>query len=62
MKEGGVKIVTGDPTPLQLSAWQRLWTLLLAPADTQNPVAEDKTATGFKGVHEASGATETARD
>jgi hypothetical protein len=58
VKEGGVKIVTGDPTPLQLSAWHRLWTLLLAPTKTKDPVTVDETATGSEGVHGASGPTE----
>jgi hypothetical protein len=62
VNEGGVKIVTGEPTPLQLSAWRKLWSRLLAPSEAKNPVAADETSTGAEGVPAASGATETTRD
>jgi hypothetical protein len=37
MKEDCLRIAAGEPTPMQLLAWQRLWALLLAPADSKSP-------------------------
>jgi hypothetical protein len=33
VKEHCLRIVAGEPTPLQLSAWRRLWAILLTPVD-----------------------------
>ena len=56
MKEDSLKITAGEPTPMQLVAWQRLWALLLAPVESKSPAtvnecgAESETATpGGKG-------------
>ena len=40
MKEDCLRIVAGEPTPLQLSAWRRLWAILLAPVDSQSPASQ----------------------
>lgn len=36
MKENSLRITAGEPTPLQLSAWQQLWAILLTPVDSQS--------------------------
>jgi hypothetical protein len=36
VKEDSLRITAGDPTPLQLSAWRRLWAILLAPVESQS--------------------------
>jgi hypothetical protein len=37
VKEDCLRITAGEPTPMQLLAWQRLWALLLAPIDSKSP-------------------------
>jgi hypothetical protein len=37
VKEDCLRITAGEPTPMQLLAWQRLWALLLAPVDSKSP-------------------------
>jgi hypothetical protein len=37
VSEDSVRITSGEPTPLQLSAWRRLWAILLAPAERKSP-------------------------
>jgi hypothetical protein len=36
VKEDCLSIPGGEPTPLQLSSWRRLWALLLAPVESQS--------------------------
>jgi hypothetical protein len=36
VKEDSLRITAGEPTPLQLSAWRRLWAILLTPVDSQS--------------------------
>jgi hypothetical protein len=44
VKEGCVRISAGEPTPLQRAAWHRLWTILLAPVESQSTNTEDESA------------------
>ena len=37
VKDGFVRIAAGATTPAQLSAWRRLWALLLAPVESKSP-------------------------
>jgi hypothetical protein len=48
MIKGCVKIVAGEPTLPQLSAWARLWALLLSPELQGPPVTVDETVTGLQ--------------
>jgi len=54
MIKGCVKIVAGDPTPLQRSAWARLWAVLLNPEPQGPPVTVDETVTGLEKSNAAS--------
>ena len=54
MMKGWVKIVAGDPTPLQRSAWARLWAVLLSPEPQGTPVTVDETVTGIQNSNVAS--------
>jgi hypothetical protein len=54
MMKGCVKIIAGDPTPPQLSAWARLWALLLSPELPGPPVTADETVTGLQTSNVAS--------
>jgi hypothetical protein len=40
--KGCLRITAGEPTPLQLSAWRRLWAILLAPVDSQSVSTVDE--------------------
>jgi hypothetical protein len=59
MIEGCVTMTCGEPTPPQLLAWQRLWTLLLGCGTHTSDAMADQSATGPKNAHAASGATES---
>jgi hypothetical protein len=39
VKENPLRIAAGEPTPLQLSSWRRLWAILLAPVESQSASA-----------------------
>jgi hypothetical protein len=54
MMERCVKIVAGDPTPLQRSAWARLWAVLLNPEPQGITVTVAKTLTGIQHSNVAS--------
>ena len=41
MKDDGLRIAAGEPTPMQLLAWQRLWAILLAPVESQSASTVD---------------------
>jgi hypothetical protein len=51
-----VKIVVGEPTPLQLACWKKLWSMLLSPA----PVSA--TGTGPKDARESDALIATVHD
>jgi hypothetical protein len=36
VKQDCLRITRGEPTPLQLSAWRRLWAILLTPVESQS--------------------------
>jgi hypothetical protein len=40
------KMVPSEPTPLQLTAWQRLWSLLLAPNEAPQSSSAASAGTG----------------
>jgi hypothetical protein len=44
VKEHCLRITDGEPTPLQLSSWRRLWAILLAPVKSQSMNSEDESA------------------
>jgi hypothetical protein len=48
VKEDCLRIVGGEPTPVQVLAWRRLWDILLAPVESQstNTVAESAATRG----------------
>jgi hypothetical protein len=54
MKKSCVKIVAGDPTPLQCSAWARLWALLLSPELQGTPATVSSTVAGLQTLNVAS--------
>jgi hypothetical protein len=43
-----------EALPVQLSAWRRLWTILLAPATTTGPATGEQTAPAHKNANAAS--------
>jgi hypothetical protein len=49
-----------EPTPPQLVAWQRLWTLLLACGTNTNDAMADQPATGPENAHADSVASASA--
>ena len=53
MKDVRVTVTAGEPTPLQLSAWDRLWAILLRPEPEKSPGTVDQTATGRENAHAA---------
>ena len=44
MNGDSVRITRGEATPLQLSAWRRLWAILLAPVENQSASTVDECA------------------
>jgi hypothetical protein len=67
VKEDSLKITAGEPTPLQLSAWRRLWGILLAPIDGKSSTgvsegtAKPETATPLRRQPKRLGADEPSR-
>jgi hypothetical protein len=44
VKEDYLRIVGGEPTPVQVLAWRRLWDILLAPVESRSTNAVDESA------------------
>jgi hypothetical protein len=44
VKEYCLRIRDGEPTPLQLASWRRLWAILLAPVESLSTNTEDESA------------------
>jgi hypothetical protein len=59
VNEDSVRIISGEPTPLQLSAWRRLWAILLAPNEpiAAKPGPENSNA-ALGGTREAASSSE----
>jgi hypothetical protein len=60
MIEGCVTMTCGEPTPPQLLAWQRLWTLLLGCGTHTSDAMADQPDTGPEHAHADAEATASA--